>query len=91
MTGFCRKVAIPFVWLFERYKDLGFGPGNKWADLAAHLAGLFSIFMVAAGSYSVFALGQAPDWSGMALFTGGIGTILGARVAKDWVRGKTGE
>jgi hypothetical protein len=47
--------------------------------------------MVAAGSYSVFALGQAPDWSGMALFTGGIGTILGARVAKDWVRGKTGE
>jgi hypothetical protein len=73
------------------YKGLLFGPGNKWPDLAAHLSALFGIFLIAAGSYVTFWLKQPPDWTGMSLYIGGIGTIMAGRVAKDHFRAKDRE
>lgn len=79
-AGMLRVLYAPGVF----YKGLFYGPGNRWPDLASHLAGVFGVFLVSAGVYRVFWLDQQPDWAGMSLFMGGISTLLAARVAKYW-------
>lgn len=71
------------------WKDLFFGPENKWADLAAHIAGLFSVGFTVAILYQVFGLQQPPSWGEVAALVASISTLLGVRVAKDHFRKDT--
>ena len=71
------------------YKNLFFGPGDKWADLAAHAFGLLLLCVIAWQSYDLFVLGNAFAPASLAALITSLVGLYTARVAKDWVRGKS--
>lgn len=73
--------------IIKFFKDLGLGPGNKYAEIAQILALVFSVFCIVMVVLRFMASGEL-DLTGLAAVIGAIGGLLGAGAARNYTRTK---